>query len=419
MPVFGIGWLLGAWLIASVAILVWTWRRTGSSKEVIGYLPFLAIVAGIIVVLLPMMIELGPDKQPLGVPVRGFGIMFMLAVVTGVGLAAWRAQQVGVDPELILSLAFVMILAGLVGARLFFIAQYWEEFFKPTVRETLVAFVNVTKGGLVVYGSVLVGVPAGIWYLRRHDLPLLAIADIIAPSMVVGLAIGRIGCFLNGCCFGGECLPPDWKALAFPAGSPTFKQQVDRGWNSGVWLAERGGRIVVDYVAPGGAAAETGLKIGEVVTRVNGERVDSLEDARGLLAPPSRWKPPLPPRSFQLETAGGTIVRWTMRQPPPRSVPVHPAQLYAAIDAGLLALVLWFFYPFRRRDGEVFALLITVHPVSRFLLEIIRGDEPGLFDTELTIAQWTSLGILAAGVALWWYIERQPAGTAFPRAASR
>ena len=69
-----------------------------------------------------------------------------------------------------------------------------------------------------------------------------------------------------------------------------------------------------------------------------------------------------------------------------------PTQLYAAIDAGLLALVLWFYYPFRRRDGEVFALLITLHPISRFFLEMIRSDEPGQFGTGLTISQWLSLG---------------------------
>jgi phosphatidylglycerol:prolipoprotein diacylglycerol transferase len=67
--------------------------------------------------------------------------------------------------------------------------------------------------------------------------------------------------------------------------------------------------------------------------------------------------------------------------------------------------VLWLYYPFRRRDGEVFALLITLHPISRFLLEMIRSDEPGQFGTELTISQWLSLGLLAAAGVLWWYVE--------------
>jgi phosphatidylglycerol:prolipoprotein diacylglycerol transferase len=80
-----------------------------------------------------------------------------------------------------------------------------------------------------------------------------------------------------------------------------------------------------------------------------------------------------------------------------------------------LALVLWFFLPFRRHDGEVFALLLTIHPISRFLLEMIRSDEPGQFGTGWTISQWISIGLLALGIGLWIYIERQPRGSALPR----
>ena len=119
--------------------------------------------------------------------------------------------------------------------------------------------------------------------------------------------------------------------------------------------------------------------------------------------------------SIEIETGDGRILRWLTAGGPPRSVPVHAAQLYAAIDAGLLALVLWFFFPYRRRDGEVFALLLTVHPISRFFLEMIRSDEPKY---PLTVSQWISLVLVAAGVALWIYIEQQPRGSALPSAAA-
>jgi phosphatidylglycerol:prolipoprotein diacylglycerol transferase len=344
--------------------------------------------------------------------------MFMLATVVGVGLAAYRARQMGIDPDVIYSLSFWMVIAGLVGARLFFVVQYWEEFEKPTVPETIRSLLNFTKGGLVVYGSVIAGLPVGYWYLRKRGLPILALGDIVAPSMVVGLALGRIGCFLNGCCFGGECVPPDWKAMTFPLNSPPYKHQVASGWNSGVWLVGKDGKVVVDWVAPGGPAEASGVQAGEVVTSINGAAVQSLEEAQELLAPPADAPPNSPPklpRSFVLETAAGATYFWTVRALPPRSVPVHPAQLYAAIDAALFALVLWFFYPFRRRDGEVFALLITIHPLSRFLLEMIRSDEPGRFGTDLTIAQWMSIAIVVCGVGLWIYLERQPRGSSLPR----
>jgi phosphatidylglycerol:prolipoprotein diacylglycerol transferase len=419
VPVFGWGWLLGAWIVVGAAILYWVWRRTGDAKELVGYAPFLAIVGLVIAMMLPIMVEIGPDKQPIGVPIRGFGVMFMLATVASVGLAAYRARQMGIDPDVVYSLSFWMVVAGLIGARLFFVVQYWDEFYKPNnVAGTVQALLNFTKGGLVVYGSVIAGLPVGVWYLRKRGLPILAFGDIIAPSMVVGLALGRIGCFLNGCCFGGECLPPDWKAMTFPQGSPPYQQQESKGWLSGVWLADEQGKIVVKFVAPGGPAAMSGVGVGDVVKSINGAAVSTLAEAQERLAPPADappHEPPKLPRSFVLETAAGNTYLWTVNEPTPRSVPIHPAQVYAAIDGALLALVLWFFYPFRRRDGEVFALLITVHPLSRFLLEMVRSDEPGRFGTDLTIAQWMSIGILAAGVALWIYIERQPAGTALPR----
>jgi phosphatidylglycerol:prolipoprotein diacylglycerol transferase len=91
----------------------------------------------------------------------------------------------------------------------------------------------------------------------------------------------------------------------------------------------------------------------------------------------------------------------------PWSLPIHPAQLYAAIDAALLALVAVLFTPLARRDGEVFALVLTLHPISRMLLEAIRVDEPPALGTPLSISQLVSLVLLAAATALWWWIGRQ------------
>ncbi len=82
----------------------------------------------------------------------------------------------------------------------------------------------------------------------------------------------------------------------------------------------------------------------------------------------------------------------------------------------LLALVLWSYYPFRRRDGEVAALLLSIYPVQRILLEIIRTDERAVFQTGLSISQNVSLLLLLGVTIFWWYIERQPKGSALPMA---
>jgi prolipoprotein diacylglyceryltransferase len=88
---------------------------------------------------------------------------------------------------------------------------------------------------------------------------------------------------------------------------------------------------------------------------------------------------------------------------------VHPAQLYAAIDAALLSVLTICFTPIARRDGEVFALALTLHPLSRLLLEHIRVDEPPALGTPLSISQLVSLVLLCLAAGLWWWLSRQPA----------
>jgi phosphatidylglycerol:prolipoprotein diacylglycerol transferase len=99
-------------------------------------------------------------------------------------------------------------------------------------------------------------------------------------------------------------------------------------------------------------------------------------------------------------------------------LPVHPAQVYSAIDAGLLAWFLWAYYPFRRRDGEVIALLLTIHPISRFMLEIIRTDEPAVWGTGLSISQNISILIFVVAVGLWIYLLREPRRVAWSAPAA-
>ena len=416
IPLFGFGWLLLAWIVLCAVMLAVLLRRQGWNQDTASYLPFQVFVALFIVFLLPRL-ELVTDKGvPLGLPIRGFGIMMALATVAGVGLALHRAKKRGIDPDAIMSLAMWMFIPGIIGARLFYVVQYWEQFNKPTLEQTLLALLNVTNGGLVMYGSVLCGLPIGIYYLVRHKLPVLAVADIIAPSMVVGLALGRIGCFLNGCCYGGLCEGP--LAMTFPGepayagapASPPWERHHELGWLYGLHMAADEKGVVIARVDGGSAADEADIKPGEHVATIGGKEVVEPRDALKALAKSGR--------RFLLTTQEGGNYFVTAKVWPGRSLPIHPAQLYAAVDASLLASFLWFYYPFRRRDGEVFALLITLHPVSRFLLEMIRDDEPGRFGTPLTIAQLTSIAILLSAAALWWLVFRQPHGSALPHRLS-
>ena len=128
-----------------------------------------------------------------------------------------------------------MCVTGIFGARLFYIIEYWDEYQKPTVSATVLAIINYTKGGLVVYGALAGAGAATIVFLWRNKLPVLKLCDIIAPSLLVGLALGRVGCFLNGCCYGGQCDLP-W-AVTFPGNtgsesnpaSPPYLKQASTG----------------------------------------------------------------------------------------------------------------------------------------------------------------------------------------------
>ena len=238
---FGFGPLLAVWAVAGVILLVWLVRRQGFNADTWSYLPILLLMGAIIAWVLPALCERGQ-----GLPVRGYGVMIMLAVIAAVSLAAWRGKRRGLDPDLIFSLAFWMLVPGIVGARAFYVIEYWPDYWHwytdpagglgPFLGEVI----NVAKGGLVVYGAFLGGVAGLLVFVRRGRLPLLALADLIAPSLALGLAIGRIGCLMNGCCYGGVCDYP-W-AVTFPAGkapeyTPPYRAQVGRGQMYGFTLS--------------------------------------------------------------------------------------------------------------------------------------------------------------------------------------
>ena len=109
-------------------------------------------------------------------PIRGYGVMLLLAVAGGVGLSAYRAHRAGLDPELIFALAVWLFLSGIVGARLFYVMEYWhEKFAQPTLAKTILAIINIPEGGLVVYGSLLAGGLALMVFVRStmsRDSPL-------------------------------------------------------------------------------------------------------------------------------------------------------------------------------------------------------------------------------------------------------
>ena len=164
----------------------------------------------------------------LGKPVYGFGTMLLLGFVFATWVACRRARREGIASKRIEDAALVILLGGILGARALFVVQYDELFFGDGVLNTLWKIVNLSEGGLVWYGAVLGAVVAFTLFVWRTRLPALKMCDLLAPTVMLGLAFGRIGCFLNGCCYGDETSLP-W-AVHFPADPPSvpYKAQLDK-----------------------------------------------------------------------------------------------------------------------------------------------------------------------------------------------
>ena len=113
----------------SAGLLAWLAWRQGFNADTWGYVPILAIVAAVIVWLLPALC----DEQ--GFPIHGYGIMMLLAVVSAAALAVWRAKRLGLNPDLIYALALWMIVPGFVAARAFYVVEYWSSQYWPVYAE--------------------------------------------------------------------------------------------------------------------------------------------------------------------------------------------------------------------------------------------------------------------------------------------
>ena len=126
-------------------------------------------------------------------------------------------------------MAFWVLVCGIAGARLWYLSQYHEEVFaNKQGLELLFAAVNLSKGGIVLYGSLLGGTAAFFWFCWKHQQSALKLADVIMPSVFIGVGFGRIGCLLNGCCYGDRCEQP-W-GIVFPHMSVPWQELVHRGF---------------------------------------------------------------------------------------------------------------------------------------------------------------------------------------------
>ncbi|MFQ5861704.1 MAG: prolipoprotein diacylglyceryl transferase [Candidatus Brocadiales bacterium] len=168
------------------------------------------------------------------VPVYSYGFMMMVGFLLAVLAARRKASYEGVDPQHITDLGIYTLVAGILGARTLFVIHHFGDY----VEHPLDIFM-IFKGGLSFYGGFLAAIAMAVIFCRKRGLPPLKCLDMAAVGLAIGLASGRIGCFLNGCCYGDRVgddflfrvqFPKTKDALGNVDGSPTFLHHLEEGW---------------------------------------------------------------------------------------------------------------------------------------------------------------------------------------------
>lgn len=162
----------------------------------------------------PELLHFGP------VVISSYGVMLALAFLAGIFITSKLAERRGIDPNGILNLVLIIMVSAIVGSRLLYVLTHtgefegrWKYAFLPIQPDGTVGL-----SGLIFLGGFIAALLIGASYIKYKKMPFWEISDSMAPALAFGLFLGRIGCFLNGCCFGLACNLP-W-AVHFPAHSP-------------------------------------------------------------------------------------------------------------------------------------------------------------------------------------------------------
>jgi phosphatidylglycerol:prolipoprotein diacylglycerol transferase len=157
-------------------------------------------------------------------PVPSYGTMLALSFLGGILIAMYFAKKRGLSPDAVADVGLYAIISAIVGARLYYVMTHFHEFRPPL--GSLSDIVNPFQGGrigisgLVMYGGFIAAIIAAALFFKVRKLPVLPYLDVCSPSVGVGLALTRVGCFLNGCCYGLAAKAGSLLSLNYPVESP-------------------------------------------------------------------------------------------------------------------------------------------------------------------------------------------------------
>jgi phosphatidylglycerol:prolipoprotein diacylglycerol transferase len=305
----------------------------------------------------------------LGIPVYGYGVMMVVGFFAAMMMTQALARRSKIDPEIFANAALIALVAGVLGARLSHVLENLGDYTRGdlTFWENFRNAANIRSGGLTYYGGFLLAFPSLVLYGIHRKVPIRLGMDIIAPCLMIGLGFGRVGCFLNGCCYGAECKTA--LSIQFPYGSDAYMTEFAEG--------------KLDHPVPPELLIPT-ERGSRPMTR------EELEKREAGLPPDQR-------QALE-KLAAAEKSDW-----------VHPAQLYSALTAFLLAAFLLAYFTLPHVPGHVFAAMMMMEAVFRYLLEMLRV-EPAVvgrgtghlgFLPPQSYSMVVSVFLLAGGIVLW------------------
>lgn len=167
----------------------------------------------------PILFKIG------GITVYSFGTLLALAFIVGLYFARVEMKRRGFNPDMAYDLILGVAIGSLIGARLFYVIGHWSDYYSKNIWEIF----RVWNGGLIFYGGLLGGAIGLVLMARTRGLNVYRLGDAVAAPLAIGIAIGRIGCFLNGCCYGIPANPP-WGFNFFANGSYLPTQLIEMAW---------------------------------------------------------------------------------------------------------------------------------------------------------------------------------------------
>jgi len=151
-----------------------------------------------------------------GFPVYSYSVFIVVGYLASLGYALWEARRQRQDPALAVDVSLAMFIAGILGARLLFVLVEYRLFLEQPLEA-----LKLWNGGFIFYGGLIAATLAAVVFMKRRGLAVGFWSDLLAPSAMIALAMGRIGCFLNGCCYGRIAPNLPW-GVVFPPSHPAL-----------------------------------------------------------------------------------------------------------------------------------------------------------------------------------------------------